>query len=410
MRLISLLSGILATFILSFFYKDSMNYDLGIWTHMVSIVFLLQLHSMRKSIHIIYGYRNSMDKWLVGAMFLTAVSPYTLFITYPLLLINSKYYSIENIYAQSIVFFLPFMDPHSFLHIEGAAKAFVLVNASLLFSAGYEKLESPIWLRGDAVKGFLSLPHLIKPWAYPNLLKLSKPGNFIVVLEFFFMFVLFTETGTGIFILCLIVFGISLFTVFDISYIGQLLVLSMIGCFIIWSNHTLNSADWSWSNISVFLIVTASLINLFYPTKILSRVMQLTTGAITSVKVFTERHQTNLCIYKFKKDGKDILMAFDKDGLFHKSQIFTSRYKQSAIYRVTGYCRGLDFDDTIADLAYQAGGGDTVILCVKPFDADKGYDYYKKSKWYEIAEISFGDTYNIKKLGEPPKLKTFRDI
>ena len=103
-------------------------------------------------------------------------------------------------------------------------------------------------------------------------------------------------------------------------------------------------------------------------------------------------------------------MAFDKDGLFHKSQIFTSRYKQSAIYRVTGYCRGLDFDDNIADLAYQAGGGDTVILCVKPFDADKGYDYYKKSKWYEIAEISFGDTYNIKKLGEPPKLKTFRDI
>ena len=407
MRAISLLSGIFATFLLSFFYWDSMDYDLRLWTHLVTILFLLQLHSMRKSIHMIYGYGNKMDKWIIGAMFLCVVSPYTLIITYPLLFIKSKYYSIENVYAQSIVFFLPFIDPHSLLHIQGAAKAFVLVNGAFMLSAGFEKLKSPLWLSGKAVEGFFSLPHLIKPWAYPNILVLSKLGNFIVVLEFFFLFALFTQTGTEIFILGLIGFGISLFTVFDISYIGQLLVASMIGSWIIWSNHSFGFADFSISNLLVFLIVTVSMINIFYPTRILSGIMKITTGAIGPFTVFIERHQTGLCTYKFKKDGKDILMAFNEKGLFDKSQIFTSRYKQAAMYKVTAYCRGLDVDDSIADLAYQAGEGETVVLCVKPYDSDKGYHYYKNSKWHEIAEISFNDTYNIRKLSNPPEIKEF---
>ena len=410
MRAISLISGIFILFFLTFFYQDSFNYNLEGWTFFVSILFLLKLHSIRQSIHVVYGYKNNMDKWVVLAMLLVIVSPYTLALTYPALMYKSKHYSIENMYGQCISFFLPFIDPSSIFHIDGAGKAFVLINAAMMYSAGYEKLRSKMWRSGKAIRGFVSLPHLIKPCFYPRILKISFLCSPILLLEFLFPFSLLTNVTLFLFIFGLCVFSISLFTVFDISYIGQLLLACMICCWFIWSNHFICLFDFSLTNLFVFLLACISMINLFYPTKFISLVMKLTTGSITSIKVFTEIHQTGIFSYKFQKDGKDILMAFDKDGLFHKSQIFASRYKQAAMYKVTDYCLGKKNYSDIADLAYQASNGDTVTLLVKPYESKKGYNYYKNYAWEKITEISFGKTYNLKQLKAPSKIETFRKV
>ena len=409
-RAISLISGLVSIYILTFYFKDKMEYDLDTWLNLVIVIFLLKYYSLYNARYLIFGFESKMRIIILISVFFTILSPYTLFVTYPLLLLKSKYYSIENIYGQSIAFFLPFMHTESFFHIEGAAKAFVLINGVFLYSAGYEKLISPLWQKGKAVEGFLSLPYLIKPWAFLTIKKFSFLGNFIVLFEFLFIFSLFTPTTSIIFQIFILGFGISLFTILDISYIGQLLVTSMIGCLLIWTSHEMDIVDWSINNIVVFLIVSFSLINCFYPTKLLSNIMKLTTGAVTSIKVFTEVHLTGVYTYKFKKNGEDILMAFDKDGLFHKSQLFTSRYKQSAMYKITDYCLGAKNERDIADIAFQAARGDTVTLCVKPYDALESYEEYKNSSWHEITELSFDDSFIIRKLNRPPYVKTFRKI
>ena len=204
-------------------------------------------------------------------------------------------------------------------------------------------------------------------------------------------------------------FGVSLFTVFDISYIGQLLVFSMILSSIIWENYSFDQFNFKIENIITFSILTLTIVNLFYPTKFLSKLMKFTTGGVTSVKVFTESHITGLFVYKFKKNGKNIYMAFNKHGLFHKSQLFTSRYKQAAMYKVTDYCLGKKNEEDIIDLAYLSGKGKTVILGVKKFNPSKSYQFFKYDKWYDILEISFNkDTYRIKNLSTPPKIDSLR--
>ncbi|MBU78917.1 MAG: hypothetical protein CMD29_02190 [Flavobacteriales bacterium] len=399
------------TGILTFFYEKVGEFDLKIWTFSIRILFIFLFYNMMKSANLLYGYKNKMNFWVIISILLLIIAPYSLAITYPALMWKSKYYSIENIYAQSLAFFFLFINEESMFYFDGGAKAFVIMNALLLFSAGFEKLDSKIWRSGNAAKGFLSLPYLIKPFFYPGILKISKVANLIVPLEFLFLLALLSNVSSTIFMIGIIAFGITLFTILDISFIGQLLIISMLGCFIIWPKYNFSDFDFSIENIAVFSILSLSLINLTYPNKILLNIMKISTGAVSPIKVFTELHQTGLFTYKFKKRGEDILMAFDENGLFHKSQLFTSRYNQSAMYKITDYCLGKKNEDEIADLAYQAAKGETVILCVKPYDSDKGYKHYKNSKWHNIAEISFdNDTYKIIKLKNPPEIKTLREI
>ena len=411
MRVIYLTSGLILTGILTFFFKKVGEFDLKLWTLSIRILFILLFYNMIKSVNLLYGYKTKMNFWILFSMLLLIITPYSLAITYPALLWKSKYYSIENIYAQSIAFFCLFMNKESIFYFDGGAKAFVIMNALLLFSAGVEKLDSKLWRSGNGAKVFLSLPYLIKPFAYPKILKISKMANIIVPLEFLFILSLFSNVSSTIFIIGIVGFGITLFTLLDISFIGQLLIISMIGCLIVWPKFNFSNFDFSIENIIVFSILSLSLINLIYPFKIIKNIMKISTGAVSPIKVFTELHQTGLFTYKFRKRGEDILMAFDENGLFHKSQLFTSRYKQSAMYKITDYCLGRKNEDEIADLAYQAAKGETVILCVKPYDSDKGYEYYKNGEWHEIVQISFDDdSYKIRRLNNPPEIKTFREI
>ena len=85
------------------------------------------------------------------------------------------------------------MNKESIFYFDGGAKAFVIMNALLLFSAGVEKLDSKLWRSGNGAKVFLSLPYLIKPFAYPKILKISKMANIIVPLEFLFILSLFSN-------------------------------------------------------------------------------------------------------------------------------------------------------------------------------------------------------------------------
>lgn len=365
---------------------------------------------MLKSVSLIYGYKTNNKIWIWASIFLTILTPYSLVLSYPILLWKSKYYSIENIYAQLIAFSIPFINNESILYFESGPKAFVILNALILFSAGFEKLESELWRSGNAVKGFVSLPYLVKPFAYPKIKKLSKIGKLILPLEILFIFSLTTVYSSQIFFIGMIMFGLTLFTIFDISYIGQLIVISMIGCLIIWPNYYITNFNLSSENLIIFSILSIILINLLYPSELLGKFLKIFTGIYTPVKVFTETHLTGIFSYKFKNKEKEILMAFDSNGMFHKSQLFTSRYKQSAMYKVTDYCLGKNNEDDIIDLAFQAAKGETVILCVKPYDSQKGYEFYKNNKWHEILEIRFNKEPKIIHLETPPKIKSFRRV
>ena len=183
MRVMYFTSGLIITGILTFFYEKVGEFDLKNWTFSVRILFIFLFYNMMKSANLLYGYKNKMNFWIIISILLLIITPYSLAITYPALMWKSKYYSIENIYAQYLAFFLIFIDKESMFYFDGGAKAFVIMNALLLFSAGSEKLESKLWRSGNGAKGFLSLPYLIKPFFYPRILKISKVANLIILQE-----------------------------------------------------------------------------------------------------------------------------------------------------------------------------------------------------------------------------------
>ena len=219
MRKIFLFSGMILIFILNFFFESKSVIDLKYLNIISIIIFLFLLYNIWKSSAIVYGFKNNFNKLILISIIFLIITPYSLIISYPLLMWKSKYYSIENIYSQSIAFSLPFIGQESFFYFEGGPKFFVLLNAIFLYSAGFEKLNSKLWLSGKAVEKFFSLPYLIKPFAFPKIKILSKVGNIIIVLELFLIFTLFSQNLSFIFFMGLILFGVSLFTFLDISYI-----------------------------------------------------------------------------------------------------------------------------------------------------------------------------------------------
>ena len=115
MRKIFLFSGIILLFILNFFFESKSEIDLKYLNIITVIIFLFLLYNIWKSSAIIYGFKNNFNKLILISIIFLILSPYSLIISYPLLMWKSKYYSIENIYSQSIAFSLPFISQESFL-------------------------------------------------------------------------------------------------------------------------------------------------------------------------------------------------------------------------------------------------------------------------------------------------------
>ncbi|MFB6306704.1 MAG: hypothetical protein ABEH43_06910, partial [Flavobacteriales bacterium] len=100
---------------------------------------------------------------------------------------------------------------------------FINLLALIMFSAGLEKIFSPIWQKGLGFYYFIGLPHLRS-----HKLKCYSLNWITIGAELSLLMGLYFKPTRILSAIILLGFGISLFTIVDLSFIGQLISLSML--------------------------------------------------------------------------------------------------------------------------------------------------------------------------------------
>jgi hypothetical protein len=388
----------------------------------------------------------------------TDVSAIILFILYVIVFLKSKYYSIEDICFQNTLFHIPFIASGTYLSLDFIFQinslfsvteffnSLFVSNALIMYSAGYEKLKSKMWLKGRGACLFVSLPHLVKKSfhfigkKYYSFFMLA--GYLIVFSEFTF---LISPVHKGFFVIVLFVlifFSILLFVIVDISFIGQVLLLNylLFGYVLVqnWERFELkyDLEQFLWSKAA---IVTA-IINLFTLTTVvyysfarkikIDKLQKFLTGINSPIGVFNEKHLFGFYTYRLffideNNERIPVIEAFDDLGYPGKYQIFYPRYFQGAIYPITDFCLAThkygvksNFKESqMLDIMYcglkslnkEEG---VVVLSVKKYDFDETLYSYSNQSWTDILECRFEQSsFLLKRLKLPPMLKkTFREV
>jgi hypothetical protein len=302
--------------------------------------------------------------------------------------------------------------------------SFFLSNGLIMMSAGYEKMKSKLWRSGKGTSYFFNSPHLLKE-RFHNL---NKAPSFILVVlsvmvvlgEFFLLFASLHPILLILTIFILLGFSISLFTVIDISFIGQVLTLNLLFFAALNIQHwtaidptilgVFSTAQLS-SPIVLFCIGINTLtlfVTLYYPTASklnLHTLQKLLTGTTTPIGVFTEKHQYGFYIFRIinKENNQVVLDAFDANGYPGPYQMGYPRYSQAAMYPVTDYCLainkyGTDTDhkrQLVIDLLYGAWANlktpsaTSLSLAVKKFEEDDDITSFTAQEWSEIGHCNF---------------------
>ena len=310
-------------------------------------------------------YFKALMCLLVIIGFYTDIAAALLFLAYVLVFWKSRYFSIEEVYFQNSLFHLIFLGAGRVYSLDslmgnesllGSAvffNSFFLSNGFIMLSAGYEKFKSKLWRSGKGTSYFFNSPHLLKK-RFHSLNKLPHAVMFllsymVVIGEFIFPFAALHPIVLFLTLFVLLGFSTSLFTVIDISFIGQILSLNLL--FFI----ALNLSFWDRLDPSILMSVSKEqilepivmlcilmngltlIITLYYPiaTKLnLDKIQHLLTGIIGPIGVFTEKHQYGFYIYRIveKESQKVVFDAFDEHGYPGKYQMLYPRYFQAAMY------------------------------------------------------------------------------
>jgi hypothetical protein len=287
-----------------------------------------------------------------------------LFALYACAFIRSRLYSIENILFQCALFHLSIARAalmlESYFGLDGRQRiestslyALFLSLALIMHSAGFEKLQSPIWRRAEGSIRFLRLRHLIQPVfrRLPELLPqvlLAGMSHAIMVAEIGLLPAMACRPALATPLFVLGGFSISLFVVTDISFIGQLLCLQL--AVMGWSFYqgfgvsvsSLNFAGLHGEDVlfAISLLLTCIAIHLPSLSRRLklSIVQHFASGINSPLKVFTEAHLTDLFMYRFQvsSHGNNLPVAqvFNEDGSPGSLQCWRPRYLQSAMYLI----------------------------------------------------------------------------
>jgi hypothetical protein len=378
----------------------------------------------------------------------TDIAAVLLFATHIYLIYHSKYFSVEDITIQYLLLHLPFLRTGAVFSVDavvgvssqlGSAAFFnslFVINALIMLSAGYEKMKSEPWRDGVAVQYFLQSPHitrsLVRQYLPPRWL-LRLAGFIVLIAEFSLLFSVLNRYAFVAVSIILLGFAVSLYTLVDLSYIGQLWTIAL-GLFVgtvvqnvgtYPTTSRLFAPSIELGTVVSFLLASTALIVVFYPAAAanwkLTDLQQYTTGITTPIAVFNERHLYGLFTYRLDyvtddstESTEQVLPAFAPDGTLGPLQQFRPRYFQGAMYPVTDYCltKAKNGDpqtppDRLIDLCY-AGLRDagvstgTVILSVKPFNADTPEEYLSND-WYAIGSCTFSeDEFEWEPLEAPP--------
>jgi hypothetical protein len=369
---------------------------------------------------------------------------------------KSKYYSIEDIYIQNILFHLPFMASGLVLSFDqylGISpvfssatmfNSFFLSNSLIMLSAGYEKFKSKLWLEGKGALTFLQLPHLVKErfhWIHVKFKNILYPLGYLVMgAEFGMLFFVGIKYIILIPLVILTGFSVSLFVIVDISFIGQVLFLVLalfLGVVVdnwdIYGSMVLLAPHVDLFSGLALIANIGTLVTIFYypfaRTNRIALMQKFLSGINSPIGVFNEKHLFGFYTYRLTRidDGREVMLleAFDLNGFPGKYQFFYPRFFQGAMYPVTDFCLGVlkygrdsTFKrDQIIDLCYagllsQRQTNGEVNLFVKKFDFNDTIGSYRLQTWHKIAECSFEDKRsNFKLINIPPKIeKTFRQV
>ncbi|WP_375560716.1 hypothetical protein ACE193_23980 [Bernardetia sp. OM2101] len=458
----------------SFFNITIASKTIYIFNSILAILLFVRIFRSKSAIPLLVGYKNYLAKkkkyiyfyYAFLTLSLLLIIPFSswlvslsIWLLHSFFIAKSKYYSIEDIYFQNTIFhcFLINLSSHFFseTHLILSLVSFFLANGIIMFSAGIEKIKSPLWRHGEGALSFISLPHLVKK-GFHFFHKLPKPifilvSFLIVFAESTLLFSPLNEYWLAIDLIILIGFSISLFIIVDISFIGQIVTLSLCGIGFLWmvgdfrlvpiaSNPLLNY-DWTKVHFSIYLLSTfllvtngISLLFTFFPQIAqaisLGKIQKFLSGINSPIGVFTEAHQVGFYTYRLVfEDKNDCLQTFCNKGYPSKFQFWHPRYFQAAMYPVTDFCLSwnkygeplTNKKEQVIDLLFTGvhlqdeftNVTQKIYLLVKKFDKGDSIDSYTQQNWVKIcsAEFQHKKLLSFDYITTPPVVKThFRSI
>ena len=257
----------------------------------------------------------------------------------------------------------------------------------LFFSAGLEKLPSPMWRKGLGCYYFFLLPQFRRLDTSP----LTSQKELIIALnwlalgmELFFFPVLFLGSPllNALFWLMAFGFTISLFTVFILTWIGETMSLSMLliawllihsdnaGLHHIWGEQLAlihNNPLSLITTIIILLTLSANLITTVIPTtssllkdypiiQLLykySRYISRFTWGLIPIEVFTEAHMEGPLVYRTfatLKSGerREVFKIFDDSRRPGPARPFRPAFFEVTSYKVTESCMEVDAVGSVA--------------------------------------------------------------
>lgn len=285
---------------------------------------------------------------------------------------KNRVYSVEDVLFRATGFCLLFVQSHLAFSVDSllgwtyglggpsllGTNFFMWAVALLMFSAGLEKLWSPLWHKGLGFYFFMSLPHLVRP-CFRGLNR-SKPLSVVlswitVWAEVLLIPAMWFPIARWPLYAMLGGFAATLFILVDISFIGQITLSLILGCAALdWfaapaggppAYTHFATADW------VLFSVLAGLFTL--STVSSSGLVKLRSGIIASImawtvhfrpfSVFVEIHFYGLYLFRLIarfRDGttKKVLDVFTDEGSPGKMQTWRPRTFQGSMYRFTDYC------------------------------------------------------------------------
>jgi hypothetical protein len=339
------------------------------WRISFSLLYIWRIVQSWDAAPLLHGWKKT--KWvkltfiiqiLLSLLLLTGTATFFtsigLFVITLALFRQSRYYSVEDVLYQHLLFFLPWLDTGQVWSIDTlfhlspqqsvlpALNAFFWAMGLYYFSAGLEKCRSPIWQKGQGFFYFIALPHLVRPWFkwLRNHRPLCKGMSWATVcMELLFLPSLLFQPLAIISHGISLGFAIGLLTLVDFSFIGQALgLVSLWFLALLMAPGALSSLQtpqpWLWLG----LWITWSLSLSTHRSVFLNSVNRITTG-ITNIGVFTEQHLTGIYVYQLRAQNQGAewichLNAFNQSGELGTYQKGYPRYYQGAMYPITDLC------------------------------------------------------------------------
>jgi hypothetical protein len=321
-----------------------------------------------------------------------------------------------------------------------------LALALLMFSAGFEKLFSPLWRRGLGFSLFVGLPHLVQaPFRFLRRLpRLGRTLSYVVLGAELLLLATATCPPARLAIgVVLLGFAVSLFVVVDLSFIGQTLAL-VLACFLALDAAALIDATpaaapaLGGATLALLVAAAAPVVagcldalpgRIGTATTWLAR---LTVG-LEPIRVFTDSQLHGIFLYRVLAHGasgppRSVVPAFRDDGAPGPLQRWHPRVFLKLTYEVTDLCleaerrgwagvrssRAFEAATALLDAGLAAMGPDerarvqTLTLEVRPVElAAEGWCAFDVGPWQAIltAPVTGGRREHVRPLAPPPPLR-----